>query len=86
MAIYQAGEKVLGYWGAMHPYGFGKIDSIKDGWCNIAWNDGTMSIERVGEIFHDAIESCGLGVYFCAAHELNQYPDHFFEIEAEEIA
>ena len=87
MAIYQVGEKVLGFWGAMHPLNYGKIekmDRAMDGWFRIRWNDGHSCEGFIGDIFHDAVGSCGVGIYFCAAHELNQYPDEWFEVKVEE--
>ena len=86
MAVYRVGEKVLGFWGAIHPLSYGKIEKIAEGWCDVVWSDGTKSIERVGKIYHDMYGACGCGVYFCAAHELNQYPDEWFEVKVEEDA
>ena len=86
MGIYWEGEKVLGFWGAMHPLSYGKIERVMDGWCRIAWSDGSKSEAMVGGIYHDFVGSCGLGAYFCAAHSLNEYPDEWFEIKAEDAA
>ena len=84
MGIYREGEKVLGFWGALHPLSFGKIEKIADGWCTIGWNDNTKSIERVGEIFHDLAGACGIGVYFCDTCAPGfDIPDEWFEIKAE---
>jgi hypothetical protein len=81
MGIYREGEKVLGYWGAMHPLSFGKIEKIEDGWCQIAWSDGSKSLDKIGSIYHDFAGACGCGAYFCSAHSLNDYPDDWFEME-----
>jgi hypothetical protein len=86
MGIYREGEKVLGYWGAMHPLSYGKIERVIEGWFRVAWSDGCKSESLVGDIYHDLVGSCGLGIYFCAAHSLNDYPDDWFEIEAEDAA
>ncbi len=86
MGIYREGEKVLGYWGAMHPLSYGKIERVVHGGFRIEWSDGSSCEGLIGDIYHDFVGSCGVGIYFCSAHSLNDYPDAWFEIKAEEDA
>ena len=77
--MYQVGQKVVGYWGAMWPYSYGKMievdaDAMK---FVVEWSDGSKYHGRVSDVYHDEIQACGVGVYFAQGDE----PEQWFEKE-----
>lgn len=72
------GDKMVGYWGALFPYSYGRVASVSGGFAWIEFDDVGMKHQEVVEIFWDAPESCGVGVYRAPA----DYPDEWFPVAA----
>lgn len=81
--MYQVGQKVIGYWGAGHPYSYGKIaewnpdESMQFA---IQWSDGSKFYGRASDIHYGNVQSCGIGLYF--ADDADDWADAWFEQEA----
>jgi len=71
-AMYQVGQEVIGYWGAMHPYSYGQISewnpeqSMK---FVVQWDDGSEFHGRCSDIYHGNVGCSGIGVYFAQNEE-----------------
>jgi hypothetical protein len=79
MIYYEVGKKVVGYWGAMWPYSYGKmcevdVENMK---FSVQWADGSKYHGRISDVFYEEVRACGVGVYFASGDE----PDHWFEKE-----
>ena len=77
--MFKLGQKVVGYWGAMWPYSYGKIVEVDaEAWKFVAeWSDGSKYHGRVGDVYRGQVQSCGIGIYFAEGDE----PDQWFEKE-----
>ena len=67
---------MVGFWGAMFPYSYGRVSHVSGSHVVIEFDDVGMKNMEVPEIFWDAPESCGVGVYRAPA----DYPDEWFPV------
>lgn len=78
-STYQVGEKVVGYWGAMWPYSYGKMidvdyDTMK---FVVEWSDGSTYQGHIGDVYYENAKArahyCGVGVYFAQGYENEEW-------------
>ena len=65
--MFKVGQKVIGYWGAMHPYSYGKIvewNADESRKYVAHWNDGSKFHGKIADIQVGEPMSSGVGIYF----------------------
>lgn len=65
--MYQIGQEVIGYWGAMHPYSYGKISEWNPEQSMrfvVQWDDGSEFHGKMSDIGCGNVGCTGIGVYF----------------------
>lgn len=72
------GDKMVGWWGAMFPFGYGRVVSVAGNSCVIEFDDCGEKEIKIVEIHWDLPQSCGIGVYRAP----DDMPDEWFPVAA----